>query len=286
MYRAPTDLMMAAGFEEAKEAAQLADKWLLVNIQDETEFACHVLNRDFWSSADVKDLVLSSFVFWQQLSISQQGAQFIDRYKVTAFPFVAILDPATGACRWRREGRDKVQPQALAERLQDYLGDRPSPSSQMQKQQVVREDEQTLQQALAMSMEAAPILIDPPSSSSSSSSAGPAVLAPLGGFSADEVLTVHCHDCGVSGKHISMRIRMPWGNPVTAHMSSTQPLQQLLCFIAQQVPEADRSKRFDVSFGHPLVSLSELLKGEGITVESSLETVGLSVSTLLNFRYL
>ncbi|RYG64548.1 hypothetical protein EON64_13760, partial [archaeon] len=68
----------------------------MVNIQDESEFTCHLLNRDFWKASEVQDMVQCSFVFWQQLCISSQGQLFIERYKVRSFPFIAIIDPYTG----------------------------------------------------------------------------------------------------------------------------------------------------------------------------------------------
>jgi uncharacterized protein YyaL (SSP411 family) len=37
----------------------------MVNLQDPTEFACQVMNRDLWSEQAVKDVVNESFVFLQ-----------------------------------------------------------------------------------------------------------------------------------------------------------------------------------------------------------------------------
>lgn len=39
----------------------------MVNLQDPTEFACQVMNRDLWSEQAVKDVVNESFVFLQVL---------------------------------------------------------------------------------------------------------------------------------------------------------------------------------------------------------------------------
>eukprot|EP01039_Chlorochromonas_danica_P001225 gene1221-1337_t len=137
LYRAPLEIMTNGPFDEAKEVAAIADKWLLVNIQNEEEFACHVLNRDFWRTEEVRDLVTCSFTFWQQLNISPQGKRFIERYRVKTFPFVAVLDPHTGALLWKREGRDKVDPHSLAVRcsllpgfsVKDILSSHTTPSS-------------------------------------------------------------------------------------------------------------------------------------------------------------
>lgn len=46
-------------------AGQASGKWLLVNLQDSTEFSCQVLNRDLWSNTRVKRIINDNFVFWQ-----------------------------------------------------------------------------------------------------------------------------------------------------------------------------------------------------------------------------
>ena len=40
-------------------------------------------NRDVWNDPDMQDIVRSSFLFWQQLEVSQEGALFCQRYRVT-----------------------------------------------------------------------------------------------------------------------------------------------------------------------------------------------------------
>jgi hypothetical protein len=46
--------MHVGTFAEAKAQAAAERKWLLVNIQCETEFASHRLNRDTWHNETVK----------------------------------------------------------------------------------------------------------------------------------------------------------------------------------------------------------------------------------------
>jgi UBX domain-containing protein 7 len=41
--------MFTGTFEQAREAAKTENKWLLVNIQSQTEFDALRLNRDCWS---------------------------------------------------------------------------------------------------------------------------------------------------------------------------------------------------------------------------------------------
>jgi hypothetical protein len=37
----------------------------LVNVQSNSEFASHQLNRDTWSDDTVKTIIRGSFIFWQ-----------------------------------------------------------------------------------------------------------------------------------------------------------------------------------------------------------------------------
>jgi hypothetical protein len=80
-----------------------------VNIQRHDEFACLQLNRDVWANETVKEVCRSSFLLWQQLYTDvdvnakqqqhvapSQAQVFVERYNVTTFPHVSILDPRTG----------------------------------------------------------------------------------------------------------------------------------------------------------------------------------------------
>lgn len=57
--------MYRGNFEEARETAKERNKWLMINVQNPTEFTCQVMNRDLWSDSFVKDIVRESFVFLQ-----------------------------------------------------------------------------------------------------------------------------------------------------------------------------------------------------------------------------
>jgi hypothetical protein len=57
------------GFEGARTMAKDNKRWLLVNLQSDTEFSCHALNRDVWRDELVENLVREGFVFWQDVSI-------------------------------------------------------------------------------------------------------------------------------------------------------------------------------------------------------------------------
>lgn len=84
MFQAPVDIMTAGTFDSVRDLALDENRWLLVNIQRESEFQSHVLNRDFWNDETAKNLIACNFIFWQQQDISFEGEKFISRYKVSA----------------------------------------------------------------------------------------------------------------------------------------------------------------------------------------------------------
>ena len=51
-------------------------KWLLVNIQRDEDFNCHLANRDLWSRDNIKEIVSCVFLFWQVQNISIDGEEF------------------------------------------------------------------------------------------------------------------------------------------------------------------------------------------------------------------
>lgn len=82
MFQAPLDIITQGSFESVRVLAEDSDSWMLVNIQSESEFLCHVLNRDLWGDETMKNMILCHFVFWQQMDISHEGEKFSSRYKV------------------------------------------------------------------------------------------------------------------------------------------------------------------------------------------------------------
>ncbi|OBZ85639.1 UBX domain-containing protein 2 [Choanephora cucurbitarum] len=96
LFRPPFDIMFRGNFEEAREYAKEKDKWLLINVQDQTEFACQVMNRDLWSDSFVKDIIRESFVFLQYSKDSADGKRYHTYYATRGFPHLAIIDARTG----------------------------------------------------------------------------------------------------------------------------------------------------------------------------------------------
>ena len=134
MYAPPQDLMMQGSLEEVRDLckAHKPAKWLLINIQQDDEFKCQVLNRDVWSNEDIKEVVRTSFLFWQQLYNSDVGKHFVGRYKAVSFPYLAIVDPRTGAAveTWKKI---QFQMEDVYSWLIEFCGANPFPGHQDKK---------------------------------------------------------------------------------------------------------------------------------------------------------
>ncbi|CAB9505822.1 UBX domain-containing protein 7 [Seminavis robusta] len=123
MFSPPEHLMhTAGGFQGARSMAKDSKRWLLVNLQRDSEFASHALNRDVWRDELVENLVREGFIFWQAMDISSEGRTYSERYAVHDYPHLAILDPRTGRLLWRKEGWTQEKP-LTAETFAEYAMD-------------------------------------------------------------------------------------------------------------------------------------------------------------------
>jgi hypothetical protein len=78
MFAAPKHLMyMEGGFEGARTVAKDSKRWLLVNLQRDSEFSCHALNRDVWRDELVENLIREGFIFWQAVSRNEGKMSFL-----------------------------------------------------------------------------------------------------------------------------------------------------------------------------------------------------------------
>ncbi|KAG7170289.1 UBX domain-containing protein 7-like [Homarus americanus] len=98
LFRPPIDLIYRGTFQTARDAGVSRKRWLMVNVQDSSEFPCQVLNRDVWSNTAVKTIVKEHFIFWQVYHDSEEGQRYMMFYQVSEWPHVAVLDPRTGEC--------------------------------------------------------------------------------------------------------------------------------------------------------------------------------------------
>ncbi|KAL0043559.1 hypothetical protein WJX79_008367 [Trebouxia sp. C0005] len=168
LFKAPFALMFQGTIDEAKAKAVQEGKWLMVNVQSNSEFASHQLNRDTWSDPTVSSILMGSFIFWQVTDSSDMGGRFMTSYRidsVTELPITLILDPITGAKQ--RQFLGFIEPQRLAEDLVPFMDhDIHHPSAhklatqhkrkQTQHQPATKKvmtEEDELQMALAMSVE-------------------------------------------------------------------------------------------------------------------------------------
>ena len=112
MFAPPANLIYAGpgGFQGARQAARDSRRWLLVNIQSDSDFACHALNRDVWRDELVENLVRDGFIFWQAVDTTSEGSTYSERYRVGGYPHVAIIDPRTARLMWKKEGWTQVNP--------------------------------------------------------------------------------------------------------------------------------------------------------------------------------
>lgn len=112
LFKPPFDIMARLDLDSAKVEGRQRRRWLLVNIQDATEFQCQVINRDFWADSRVKARVKDSFIFLQYQHDLPHGASYVNFYGAERFPHLLILDPLTGerVYKWTEGEVPPVEP--------------------------------------------------------------------------------------------------------------------------------------------------------------------------------
>nr|XP_011463491.1 PREDICTED: UBX domain-containing protein 2 isoform X2 [Fragaria vesca subsp. vesca] len=165
LYRPPFKLMFQGSFEKAKSAASVQDKWLMVNLQSNSEFSSHMLNRDTWANEAISQTIITNFIFWQTYDDTTEGKKVCTYYKLESMPVVLILDPITG--QKMRSWNGMVHPERLLEDLLLFMDSgprdhhlalsnkRPRESSLPQPQNTneqTNEEDEEVQRALAASM--------------------------------------------------------------------------------------------------------------------------------------
>lgn len=101
LFRPPFEIMSKLTLDGArtKGRRQGKMKWIMINIQDNGIFQCQALNRDVWSSRQVRRLVKRNFIFLQYQYESRLAEQYLNFYNLhdkDLLPHIAILDPMTG----------------------------------------------------------------------------------------------------------------------------------------------------------------------------------------------
>ena len=146
MFAPPRDLMVSQPLHSVQQMCD-EQKWLLVNIQRVDEFHCLELNRDVWADETVKEVLRSSFLFWQQIFTDYDtknhmhrktdAQDFVQKYRVDTYPHISIIDPRTGAMIWKwdeqksnkqkKSGDTRVHKEHFLERIMDFIGENPHP---------------------------------------------------------------------------------------------------------------------------------------------------------------
>ncbi|KDD75134.1 hypothetical protein H632_c850p0, partial [Helicosporidium sp. ATCC 50920] len=119
LFAPPKGLMFRGSLDAAKAEACRKEVWLILNLQNPSEFASHRLNRDTWGDAMVRDLVASNFVCSQFVATGEEGQRLASAYKVYDLPAILVLDPFTGALMKQWTGF--MSPDRLAEELMPFL---------------------------------------------------------------------------------------------------------------------------------------------------------------------
>jgi hypothetical protein len=103
LFRPPYDLVSHLSWDEARDEGKDNKKWLLVNLQDMSDFNCQALNRDIWKDEAVKSLVKENFIFLQYEKNDLAAERYITFYfpneshqNPNNYPHVSIIDPRTG----------------------------------------------------------------------------------------------------------------------------------------------------------------------------------------------
>jgi len=103
LFRPPYELISRLSWDEARDTGKEEKKWLLVNLQDMSDFNCQALNRDIWKDDAVKSLVRENFIFLQYEKNDIEAERYINYYfqndahhNPNNYPHVSIIDPRTG----------------------------------------------------------------------------------------------------------------------------------------------------------------------------------------------
>lgn len=167
LFRPPYDLMSNLPWDQAREEGKEEKKWILVNVQDMTDFNCQTLNRDIWKNKLVASLARESFILLQYSKNDPRAQEYQTFYfnqqaqeNPDNFPHVSIIDPRTGEQVKVWSGRPFPSAQEFHAQLVEFL-DRYSlkqnsknpVSKQKRPQQPVDVDRMTEEEMLAMAMQ-------------------------------------------------------------------------------------------------------------------------------------
>jgi hypothetical protein len=96
-------MMTRVSWDEARALGKEDKKWILVNLQDMSDFNCQALNRDIWKDKAIVELVSENFIFLQYDKDYPDAEEYLTFYfpnrtheNPDNYPHVSIIDPRTG----------------------------------------------------------------------------------------------------------------------------------------------------------------------------------------------
>ncbi|KAG5517853.1 hypothetical protein PMAC_000307 [Pneumocystis sp. 'macacae'] len=107
----PFDIMKNIDLDTAREQAENDMLWVMVNLQDNTDFSCQKLNRDLWKDQRIKDVYTA---------VSPDGILYQQFYPIKEYPHIAIIDPRTGE-RVKIWSNSSMEPDSFLIELHDFL---------------------------------------------------------------------------------------------------------------------------------------------------------------------
>lgn len=81
-------------FENIKKLAKQQKKHILVSILDDN-LASIQINTLLWKKENVQDVIINQFICYQSYSQNINGKLIVDRYHITRFPYVFLMDYTT-----------------------------------------------------------------------------------------------------------------------------------------------------------------------------------------------
>ncbi|XP_067948160.1 UBX domain-containing protein 7-like isoform X2 [Watersipora subatra] len=118
LFRPPLDIIYHGSLISAQAKGKAEKKWVLVNVQNTTEFSCQVLNRDIWKNLSIREIVTNHFILWQVYHDSVEGQKYMQFYPVTTWPYVAIVHPVTAELL---ESWSSLTLRSFQKDLQDFI---------------------------------------------------------------------------------------------------------------------------------------------------------------------
>ncbi|KAJ2862329.1 UBX domain protein Ubx2 [Coemansia aciculifera] len=125
LFKPPFDIMHSGDIDSARHEAMEDGKWVMINLQEVSDFKCQALNRDIWRQKVIKDIVRQDFVFFQVSIETAEGVKLATMYNAAEFPFVAVIHPKTGELRRLFARIDNVSD--MVEDIANFLLDHPKP---------------------------------------------------------------------------------------------------------------------------------------------------------------